>query len=51
MEGSIKGEKYTYVGKEARCLECGAEIYVDKVNDFNLKKLYDVYREKNDIQI
>lgn len=49
MEGTIKGEKYTYIGKEAHCVDCGSEIYVAEVNDFNLKALYDAYREKNNI--
>lgn len=49
MEGTIKGEKYTYLGKEAHCVDCGSEIYVDEINDYNLKTLYDQYREKNDI--
>lgn len=48
-EGTIKGEKYSYIGKEASCTGCGSEIYVAEVNDFNLKALYDVYREKNNI--
>jgi hypothetical protein len=26
MEGTIKGEKYSYVGKEAQCVDCGSEI-------------------------
>ncbi|MDD4048039.1 MAG: DUF4065 domain-containing protein [Clostridia bacterium] len=47
MEGTIKGEKYSYIGKEARCVDCGSEIYVAEINDFNLKALHDVYREKN----
>lgn len=49
IESTIKGEKYTYEGKEAYCKECGSEVYVDEVNDFNLKALYDEYRKKNDI--
>lgn len=49
MEGNIKGERYTYIGREAHCVDCGSEIYVYEVNDFNLKALYDTYREKNDI--
>ena len=49
MDGSIKGEKYTYVGKEARCVDCGSEIYIAEVNDFNLQVLYNAYREKNEI--
>lgn len=49
MEGTIKGEKYSYIGKEAHCADCSSEIYVAEVNDFNLKALYDAYREKNNI--
>lgn len=49
MDGIIKGEKYSYIGKEAHCVDCGSEIYVAEVNDFNLKALYDAYREKNNV--
>ena len=49
MEHVIKGENYTYMGKEAYCSKCGAEVYVDDVIDFNLEKLYDAYRKENDI--
>lgn len=49
MEGTIKGEGYTYLGKVAHCVDCGSEIYVDEINDYNLKALYDEYREKNKI--
>ena len=48
-EGNIKGEKYAYNGKEAHCIDCGSEIYVAEVNDFNLKALYDEYRKSNNI--
>lgn len=49
LEGNIKGEKYSYMGKEAHCAQCGSEIYVDEINDYNLKALYDSYRIRNDI--
>lgn len=49
MTGTIKGETYNYIGKMAYCIDCESEIYVDEVNDFNLKALYDEYRKKNDI--
>jgi len=49
MEGTIKAESYAYIGKEAHCVECGSEIYVAQINDFNLTALYGVYREKNNI--
>lgn len=49
MEGTIKGEKYIYLGEAAHCADCDSEIYVDELNDNNLKALYDEYREKNGI--
>ena len=49
MYGTIKGEKYVYIGKEAHCVDCGSIIYIDEINDFNLKALYDAYRKNNDI--
>lgn len=49
MEGTLRGETYYYTGKAAYCAECGSEIYVAEVNDFNLKGLYDAFREKNGI--
>lgn len=48
-EGTIKGERYSYLGRKAHCNNCGSEIYVTGVNDYNLKALYDAYREKNEI--
>lgn len=49
MIATIKGETYNYMGKIAYCIDCKSEIYVNEVNDFNLKALYDEYRKKNDI--
>ena len=49
MVGIIKGKTYEYTGKVAYCIDCESEIYVDEVNDFNLRALYDEYRKKNDI--
>lgn len=49
MIGTIKGTEYHYMGKETRCAECGAYVYVPDVNDSNLKALYDEYRAKNGI--
>lgn len=49
MNGTIKGEIYTYLGKVAHCIDCNSEIYVEEVNDFNLKALYGTYREKHGI--
>ena len=49
MAGTIRGNQYRYVGKEAKCAECGAYVYVEEISDANLKALYDVYREANGI--
>ncbi|MEG2548568.1 MAG: hypothetical protein RSA60_09020, partial [Eubacterium sp.] len=49
MDGTIKGETYTYLGKVAHCIDCNSEIYVEEINDYNLKVLYDKYREKQGI--
>ena len=47
LYGTSKGEIYNYLGKIAHCIDCGSEIFVDEINDFNLKALYDKYREKH----
>ena len=49
LEGTIKGETFAYFGKVAHCNDCDNEIYVDDINDFNLKVLYDKYREEQGI--
>ena len=49
MIGTIKGETYTYTGKVAKCKKCNSDIFVNSINDYNLKALYDVYREENGI--
>ncbi len=49
MEGTIKKEVYTYFGKVAHCVDCNSEVYVAEINDFNLKALYDKYREAHGI--
>ncbi len=49
LEGILKGVQYDYLGQKAVCIECGIEVYVHEVEDYNLKSLYDTYREKNGI--
>lgn len=49
MTGTIKGEVYSYTGQIASCIDCASEMYVDEIQDLNLKALYDEYRKKNDI--
>lgn len=45
----LVGHKYSYIGEDAICDKCNNEIYVGKVNDNDLKALYDVYRIENGI--
>ena len=49
MVGTIRGTQYHYVGKEAKCAECGAYVDVEEISEANLKALYDVYRKENGI--
>jgi putative zinc finger/helix-turn-helix YgiT family protein len=49
LKSDLKGETYEYAGKKAVCTECGSEVYVAEIEDFNLKALYDAYRTKNAI--
>jgi len=43
----IKGEKYPYLAKVARCIHCNEKL--DVYNDENLKLGYDAYRDANNI--
>lgn len=49
MTGTVKGIEYHYLGRESHCAYCGTPVYVPEVNDFNLKALYDIYRQKHGI--
>lgn len=49
LVGTIKGEKYSCLGRIAHCTNCGSEIYVADINDYNLEALYDKYRQKHGI--
>ena len=42
---NIDGINYEYVGRTARCIECGSEIYVPEVMDFNLEAI-DIAKKK-----
>lgn len=44
-EKEIRGTVYSYIGKVAYCHECGEEIFVSEIRDYNLKKLDAAYRE------
>lgn len=47
MTGTIKEKAYHYVGKIARCADCGSELFIPEFSDFNLRALYDVFRSEN----
>ena len=49
MTGTIRGIKYHYIGKEAKCANCGAYVDIEEISESNLKALYDVYRKENGI--
>ncbi len=49
MVGIIRGVNYHYIGKLAKCVNCGAYVDVKEISEFNLKALYDVYRKENGI--
>jgi len=49
MVGTIRGVEYHYVGREAKCANCGAYVDVEEISMTNLKALYDVYRQENGI--
>jgi putative zinc finger/helix-turn-helix YgiT family protein len=49
MTRMLKGEEYNLIGLKAVCTECGSEVYVGDIEDANLQKLYDAYRQKNGI--
>lgn len=48
-EETLKGEKYSFTGEDARCSNCGAEVYVPEIEDRNLEALYNEYRHRNNI--
>ncbi len=49
MEGELRGERYIYTGKKARCADCGAVLEPREVKAYNLRALQNIHREKNRI--
>ena len=49
MVSTIKGEKISYSGKEARCTDCGSLIHIAEADAYNSKTLRSLYREKNQV--
>jgi len=45
----LKDEEINYMAKEASCSKCGNEIFVSDICDYNLKSLYEEYRNKHNI--
>lgn len=45
----LKDEEINYIAKEARCTDCGNEIFVSDICDYNLESLYEEYRNKHNI--
>lgn len=46
LSSTLKGEKFEYSGKKAICDECGNEVYVSEVEEYNKNQVYDAYRER-----
>ena len=45
----LKDEEISYMAKEGICNNCGNEIFVSDICDYNLKDLYEEYRKKHNI--
>lgn len=45
----IKGKDVKYKGKEAYCTECGEQIFVSEIRDYNLMMLDNAYRNQQDL--
>lgn len=45
----LKDEEINYMAKEAMCNECNNEIFVSHICDYNLKSLYEEYRNVHNI--
>lgn len=49
MTGTIREKDYHYIGKEVHCTDCGSQLFIPELLDYNLRALYDVYRKENGI--
>lgn len=45
----IRGKEIHYTGKTAYCPECGNEVFVSEIRDYNLKVLDKAFREKEEL--
>ena len=48
-EKNIKGKRIEYVGKEAYCRECGEEMFVAEIRDYNLQMLDEAFRKQENL--
>lgn len=46
VDMEVKGTKFVFLGEIAYCSECNEEIYISKINDENIKKANEKYREQ-----
>ncbi|HEX9027435.1 MAG TPA: type II TA system antitoxin MqsA family protein [Clostridium sp.] len=46
---TLKDEEISYMVKEAVCNNCGNEVFVSDICDYNLKNLYEEYRKNHNI--
>lgn len=44
---NLKGKAYEFASHTAYCGKCGGEICIAKLEDANLKALYNAYRHKH----
>lgn len=49
MDNILKGKKYFYMEKIARCPVCGSEIFVPEIEKYNRDMAYAAYRRDNGI--
>jgi len=48
-EKDIKGELINYIAKEAYCTDCGEQIFISSIRDYNLDMMDKAYREKAEL--
>ena len=44
---NIKGQKYSFIGKNATCNICNHSVAIESISDYNLKLLDNLYRKEN----
>lgn len=49
VTAELKGETFNYQERVATCDECTNELFVEELNDYNLKVLYNEFRNRHNI--